>query len=212
MLEKEYSKYLMSILPRMDFLSKVKIISRPFICPFSDILKIIGDGNTIFDIGCGSGTFLALCAQYLKPEKIGGIEIEEKLIKNSKKMLKDFKSPKYLALYDGINIPQTISQYNVITMIDVLHHIPEKEQISFLENLRAKMNPKARLIIKDIDGGSSLVFFNKLHDLIISGNPGNERSYEDVQCLLKEMGFRIDETYKKRVLIYPHYLVSSKYS
>lgn len=181
---------------------------RPYICPFDEILKEVGYGKSVFDIGCGSGMFLSLCAEYIKPKKLAGIEIQNNLVDNSKSLLSKYKMPVSLKVFDGKSIPQEISDYDVITMIDVLHHIPVDEQISFLKGVIKKMKKGSNLIIKDINKDNLLVFFNKLHDLIFSKQIGNEIGFVKLRSILDQESVEIISYFEKTVLVYPHYFIS----
>ena len=67
------------------------------------------------------------------------------------------------------------------------------------------------MVLKDIDGSSPFVIFNKIHDLIFSGEIGNEISVSKALNLLKENGFDIVEQEKRLMYVYPHYtLVAQK--
>jgi hypothetical protein len=83
-------------------------------------------------------------------------------------------------------------------------------QEQFISSLIAKMKPGARLIIKDINGGSPFVYFNKLHDLIFAGEIGNELSFKTTQSLLLRNNTSILQFNKKRMYVYPHYTIVAK--
>jgi len=72
------------------------------------------------------------------------------------------------------------------------------------------MKPGARLIIKDIDGGSPLVYCNKLHDLLFAGEKGNELPYQTTQSWIQQNNLEILEFTKKRMYVYPHYTIVAK--
>jgi 2-polyprenyl-3-methyl-5-hydroxy-6-metoxy-1,4-benzoquinol methylase len=188
-----------------DLISKIKISFRPYICPFGDILSGIGYKKKIFDIGCGSGMFLCLCAEFCSPSKLGGIEISQKLVDNTIKLLNDYNISKSITRYDGEDIPTEIKDYDFITLIDVLHHVPKEKQEKFLKRIISQMKPRSRLIIKDIDGGSLLVFFNKIHDYIFSREIGSEKNFKEMEEFLKKKNVRINLSYRKRIFVYPHY-------
>lgn len=210
MKEKEFSKFLINNSPNTDFVSKLKIKYRPYICPFDTILDMVGNQKKVFDIGCGSGMFLSLYAEYKRPVKIGGVEVDEKLIANSKILLQKYKVSKYLEVYDGKEIPNEISDYNFITLIDVLHHISPTDQKNFLERIIKKMSKGSILIIKDIDRDSPLVIFNKIHDLIFSKEVSNELSYKELKSDISKKGLEIVKSFKKTKIVYPHYFLLIK--
>lgn len=203
-----------------DFISHLKIAYRPYMCPFDDVLFECGTEKSIFDIGCGSGMFLSLCAELLSPIKLGGVDINDKLISNTRSILSGYNIPLDVKRYDGNTIPKEIYDYDVVTIIDVLHHIPKNRQIEFLRNLIKYLRKGTKIIIKDIDADDKFVYFNKLHDFIISRERSEEISLakllnvfnakvvtEEHSNVDRITTVRIDTVKKRRMLVYPHYLV-----
>ena len=191
-------------------LSKIKTIYRPYICPFDDILNNIPHYISLFDIGCGAGSFLSLVANFNKPSKIAGIEISENLINDAKSLLSKFDIEQHIYKYDGDSIPNEISEYDYVSMIDVYHHIPPAIQVDFMYQLYSKMKPGAILVFKDIDKASPFVLMNKLHDLVLSSEVGNEISFKYAIDLFHKIGFEIVHTDKKQTFVYPHYTIFAK--
>ncbi len=187
---------------------KLKVYYRPFICPFNELLAFAGKDDSILDIGCGNGQFIYLLSEVINPRSIIGIDISEKIIVRAKEYLKDIRRiPVLLESYDGLNLPDTFNDVSLVYLIDVLHHIDYPKQQTFLNQLFLKMRKGSRLILKDIDASSYLVFANKLHDKILAGENSKEVSLATALGLLKSAGFDIKQTKTKRLLWYPHYTV-----
>lgn len=209
------SKLLTKYVPKnISVLDRCKIIYRPYITPFVEILSIIPHRSRIFDIGCGNGALLNLIYQTKSPIKIGGIEISKKLVDNANELLHktlNNNSENYIEInikqYDGISLPNLIG-YDVVLLVDVLHHIPKIQLMDFLLSLKQNMKSGSILILKDIDAGKALlVLFNKLHDLIVSQEIGNEISKKRAENFLLQAGFKIKLTTYQRMLWYPHYTI-----
>jgi cyclopropane fatty-acyl-phospholipid synthase-like methyltransferase len=195
-------------LPETSLLNKLKISYRPYICPFDVLLAHIPKQASLFDIGCGSGMFLMLAAEFCAPEKLAGIEISQTLIDNATQLLSQYQKPVQLSTYDGKTPPDWISDYNCITMIDVLHHIPPTEQEAFLAQLHHKMSKGTTFIFKDIDAEAlPWVYFNRMHDLILSREIGNEWRAQRFLEYAKTLGFKVLHFSKQRTLVYPHFTV-----
>ena len=190
-----------------SLVDRLKIAYRPMICPLDDLLKLIEPHSKVFDIGCGSGQFCLLVAGFTHAVAIGGIEIAAALIKNARQLLGEYSTKKNICFetYDGSHIPDLIADYDLVFMIDVVHHIPRNQMQPFFEQLARKMSKNARLVVKDIDASSFWVFANKLHDLIISGEKGDEWKAAELQGLLERVGFKTVLFTKRRVLWYPHF-------
>ena len=190
----------------------LKIKYRTYICPFIDLIGKVKPGNKVGDIGCGSGQFLLLVSKFAdQPSELFGIEIEKRLIDNAKVLFKDRETKSQFEIFDGVHFPEKISEMDILFLIDVLHHVPKKSQQQFMEDLISLMKPGSRLILKDINAGSPLVYFNKMHDMIFAHEIGNEMSMDAAKKLLEQNGLTITIQEKKRMYVYPHYtLVAQK--
>ena len=193
--------------PTASTVDKLKIAYRPLICPFDDLLKILPEKSSVFDIGCGSGMFLALVKQFKAPEKLGGIEISAQLIENAKFVLGEMNEKNvYLNTFDGKEIPDAIANYNYVFMIDVFHHIPKAAQLDFLTQLFEKMKKGATLVFKDIEGASIFKYWNKIHDLLLAGEIGNEISSRKLKSFLDPIDqIEVVDFNKRQMFLYPHF-------
>ena len=85
--------------------------------------------------------------------------------------------------------PPGVEEADVVLRVDVLHHIPRPRQEGFLRRLIARMPPGTRLILKDIDAARPvLTMVNRLHDLLLTGQPGEERRHDDMARFLTNAG------------------------
>jgi 2-polyprenyl-3-methyl-5-hydroxy-6-metoxy-1,4-benzoquinol methylase len=109
--------------------------------------------------------------------------------------------------FDGKKIPNDIAEYDLIYMIDVYHHVPVDVREKMLKQIYDKMKPGAKLMLKDINGSSPFVLLNKMHDVVFAGEYGHEIGHKKALKLIESLGFKILETRKKQVLIYPHYFI-----
>jgi len=194
------------------FTDKLKIRYRPYICPFDQLLIQIPTGKSVFDVGCGSGQFALLLAEFREPTRLKGIEISQTLVDNAKALLAPYSSSVFVdfAKYHGDDIPDDIAQYDYVTMIDVAHHIPAKLQHAFFEQLYAKMATGSVLVFKDINASSPFVYANKMHDLLFAGELGNEKSFSYTKELFNKLGLTILSSSKKLMFCYPHFTIIAK--
>jgi SAM-dependent methyltransferase len=190
------------------FTDKLKITYRPYICPFDELLALVKPTDTVADIGCGSGQLALLMAEFAKPSKIVGVEISQTLIDNARVLLAPYSNIAHqFEVYDGSIFPSMLQNATKYFMVDVLHHIPKQLQLAFLKNVYTLMPSGSQLIIKDINGNSPFVVFNKLHDLVFAREIGNELGLSQAVSILKEIGFTIEHTYTKQLYVYPHYTI-----
>lgn len=191
----------------LGFIDKLKVVYRPLICPFDDLLNYIENDDSVFDIGCGSGQFCALVAKFTPADEIYGIEISETLVQNARIVNQEFKDKKNIQFetFNGSEIPSLIQNYSKIYLIDVLHHVPKENQLDFIQEIYSKMAVGSRLILKDIDASSLFVHCNKIHDLVFSREIGHEMKATFAKKVVEEIGFKVLESYTKRMFVYPHY-------
>lgn len=188
------------------FVDKLKIKYRSLICPFISLIQKVKPGEKVADVGCGNGQFLLLLSKFARPSYLYGIEVTEKLINNARKLFQKAGQQRYqFDLYDGEHFPSELGEMDIIFLIDVLHHVPKPRQELFLKSLAMVIKPGARLVLKDINRASPFVLFNKIHDLVFSGEIGNELSAEKVLSILKANGLEIVEQEKRLMYVYPHY-------
>ncbi|KAA6348783.1 Ubiquinone biosynthesis O-methyltransferase [termite gut metagenome] len=206
---KDLSKYLKTLIIDGNFIANAKIVYRPYICPFNVILDIIKDKSiSFFDIGCGFGQFLSLVVKYLCPDKVMGIEISNELLKIANQTLQLTKFQNYnLEVYNGSQLPVTLKDYNYISMIDILHHIPKKEQEAYLKNLCQHLKKGDKLLFKDINAKTPFVIFNKIHDLILSRQITHELPAAKVVDIFENMELEIRYFKKITTIVYPHYII-----
>lgn len=200
--------FLSSTTVQATFLQKIKIKYRPYVCPFDELLGFAQPGMAVYDIGCGSGQFCALLANFTSAKTIKGIEIDRNLVRNANEIAKNLQGKNMsFSYFSGIKIPSDISKYDLIYMIDVYHHIPTLIRDDFMRQVYKKMKPGARLVFKDIDAGSPFIPFNKLHDLIFAKEFPKEISFYRATQFLTDLGFKIVGVRKKRIFVYPHYFI-----
>ncbi|MES1226462.1 MAG: class I SAM-dependent methyltransferase, partial [Bacteroidota bacterium] len=159
------------------FIDSLKIKYRSLICPFISLIEMVKPGEKAGDVGCGSGQFLLLLSRFAQPSYLFGIEITQRLIDNANKLFSPLPSGSYgFSTYDGVHFPEKLNEMDIIFLIDVLHHVPKNNQENFIKDLAKTLKPGARLVLKDINAASPLVYANKLHDIIFAGEIGNEIS------------------------------------
>ena len=166
-------------------------------------------GDSVYDIGCGSGQFAALIANFTGSDNIKGIEVDKHLVSNATQLNKRFRKDKNISFsyFSGSKIPKDINKYDLVYMVDVYHHVPKDMREDFMKQIYERMKPGARLMLKDIDGGSPFLPFNKLHDLVFAQELSHEISFYKALQLLTSLGFKVTEARKKQVFVYPHYFI-----
>lgn len=189
-----------------NFIDTLKIRYRPLICPIVELISEVKDNESVFDIGCGNGQFAYLLNKYKKLNLLKGIDITPNLITNANLLFDVVHKNENVIfeVYDGCVFPHDMRNYDIIFLIDVLHHVDPELQIDFLKKIYESMSVGSRLILKDINASSPFVVFNKIHDLVFSGEVGKERGKNWLIEKLSTIGFSIMKVETKQMFVYPH--------
>lgn len=188
-------------------LNLLKIKFRKYLVPYQEMLALGMPYHAILDIGCGFG---AILKGFSNQQKIlQGYEIQEALVEKTRQhlTLNHFNDIQIDCFSGDPNEIKNLQQFDVIYLNDVLHHIPPSQQQSFLSKIYNKMKAGSRLIIKDIDAASKLVYFNKIHDLLINRQYPHEISLQACKELCTKLNFNLEKSSYTRKLWYPHYIL-----
>lgn len=208
--DREIATYLKGKGAGKGFVDALKISYRPLICPFADLLAFVRPGERACDIGCGSGQFALLLNRFSPIEEVLGLEVSERLVRNARALFAAESATKLHAfeVYDGAHLPARLNEYDIVFLVDVLHHVPLQSQQDLLNEIFERMRPGARLILKDIDAASPLVLVNKLHDMVFSREVGRERSLRAATEMVRRAGFRVIDSFRRIRVVYPHYFLA----
>jgi SAM-dependent methyltransferase len=191
---------------------RARTVYRPYICPFDRLLSEIPEGARVFDVGCGGGVWLALVSRFRRPSALAGIDVDPVAVREATSLLRAIQPGCTWRLYVGeaTQLPEGFQNFDVISMIDVLHHIHADRQAAVLAIVCDSMARGARLLLKDIDADHVLVWANRLHDLILTGAPGHELPLAVAAEMIKRSGLFIEAEYRQMTLWYPHYTVVAR--
>jgi 2-polyprenyl-3-methyl-5-hydroxy-6-metoxy-1,4-benzoquinol methylase len=187
-------------------------VYRPFISPCAELLALLRDGCTVYDIGCGGGVLLSLVARFKKSPRIGGHDVSAEAVKAARALVGAAAPPGIQVTIQCCPPDEELSirGYDYVTVVDVIHHVPENIRKTFLERIFRSMDAGAHLLIKDIDGASMLRFFNRLHDLLIEGEAVHEPPADCIARQLKQLGFHVLLRTRKTMLWYPHFFILAR--
>lgn len=193
-------------------LRKIMVRFRPAICPFDDVFQHVPFEGTGFDIGCGAGFTLFAQAKLRRATDLVGVDVNQDLATHSTAVLRN------AAPDTGFTILTTNScadwptrTFDIVTMIDVLHHIPVEHQLQFVKAAAARVRPGGTLIYKDMSAKPTLHgLANRLHDLIFARQWINYVPIEAIANSLSEIGFTIDARSDRKMLWYSHQMLVVK--
>jgi len=139
---------LISVLTRYPYIkNKIFVLIKWFIFPFKQMEKYLPNKGEIVDIGCGEGVFSIYLSLKSKKREVYGIDTDKKRIDLAKKAAIGVTNLKFLVA-DAFFWEKKVA---AITVSDVFHHFPTKDQEKFLERTYRLLNKRGYLIIKEIN-------------------------------------------------------------
>ena len=142
---------------------------RPRICPFDVLLSLVPHGSRVLDIGCGSGLWAGLLIQTGQASFVHGFDASQKAIDVAQRMrerLPEDHRERLFFEYRSVMDDLPEESFDVVTMIDVLHHIPPKAQEGVIHDALIRVKSGGLFLYKDM--ASKPLFcavMNRLHDL-----------------------------------------------
>lgn len=170
-------------------------IYRPFICPFEEILPHVPEGAQILDVGCGGGLFLGLAAETGRLSGGIGFDANPTTIASAHQLRLESDTVEFRHL--DVEEPWPEGPFDVVSMIDVMHHIPPAAQPGIFAQVAARLKPGGLFLYKDINARDVIrASANRLHDLVLAQDWVHYLPTPRAQTLAAEAGFA-EERYAK---------------
>ncbi len=196
------SSDLRSMIKPNSLIEQLKTL-RPFMCPFDIVLSHITNTNEkkILDIGCGDCSFLLLINKYKNFKSLSGIDI------NISEKTFNICKANNICVYKSNSLDVfNQEKYDVVTIIDVLHHIKIEERIYFIQGAFKLVKPGGQLVIKDMNDRPIFhALMNRIHDLIFARESINYFNFKELENYLESSDFNIIKRGKKIMFFYSHY-------
>lgn len=182
------------------------IALRPHICPFEEVLSAIPESASVFDIGCGSGFLLYAAAQSRNAQKLYGVDTNAELIEHAEQTLRTLTDVSDINLLASSNFNDwPDEQFDVVTMIDVLHHIPKPTKAEFLQAAMKRVKPGGHFIYKDMAHKPFIyAWANRMHDLILAREWISYMPMPEVISEMHAANLETSDLYKRAMWVYSH--------
>jgi 2-polyprenyl-3-methyl-5-hydroxy-6-metoxy-1,4-benzoquinol methylase len=185
---------------------------RPHICPFDRMVTLLEGVEEILDVGCGAGLLLGLWSCSGRARRGVGFDASRPAIEAANLM-----KPRATALGSRADLafqciapgrPWPNGQFDAVTVVDVMHHVPPAVQRSFFRLACDRVKPGGRLLYKDM---SARRFFpaamNRLHELVMARQWIHYLPPETVEQWAKEDGLPLVSREARTMLLYDHDLL-----
>ncbi len=154
--------------------------------------------KTIVDVGSSFGWLEKELLNIDKSIKIIGVEPDPSAVDFSNK---NIKGAKFL-VGDALNLPVKSKSAGIVTLFDVIEHVPKGTELEALAEVNRVLKPKGLLFLST---PNSTLFMNMLDLAYIFGH----RHYKQtkLKSLLKKSGFKIVESTIKGGYWFSFYLI-----
>ncbi|MCD6567100.1 MAG: class I SAM-dependent methyltransferase [Bacteroidales bacterium] len=192
---------------------KLYDILRSMICPFDRIIQSIPERDgELLDIGSGYGTFCFILSKKRPGMKIIGVEMDKKRVNIANSRIIDSQNLEFIC--DDILNLSTSKRFDVITCVDLIHHIPMEDHLFVFRKINELLKDNGLLIVKDMDDKPFYKYlWNCMHDLLMARRMTTYYiPKRDMVKILGGNGFVIEYAKDIPNFLYAHYLVVCKRS
>lgn len=179
---------------------------RPWICPFDGLIESVPPGSRVLDVGCGGGLMLVLLAAAGRLEHGVGFDSDLSTVSLANAVSQAHQLPlvfEHVAVQD--DWPE--GPFNLVSVIDVMHHVPPADQRAFLDQLIQKTPPGGLLVYKDMARRPVWrAAANRVHDLALARQWINYFPIQWVEQRAIEQGLELVRSEDRAMLWYAHEL------
>ena len=177
------------------------------ICPFDVILDHLPAKSRVLDIGCGGGLLLGL-AHRLGGISTGlGVDLSTPAVACAQTMAQRENPAALDFRILDVTKPQALpDSFDVVTMVDLIHHIPPARQRLLIQTAAAQVQPGGLFIFKDMSSTPFLcASWNRMHDLIMARQWIHYVTSAQVVEWGQASGLELVEQGQRRLYLYHHF-------
>jgi ubiquinone/menaquinone biosynthesis C-methylase UbiE len=160
---------------------------------------LIQPGNSVLDVGCGTGEVALLAKTRTKAGKVYGIDPAPEMIAVArskaarKKLDVDFR----VGVIESLPFPD--ASMDVVTSSLMMHHLPEDLKVRGLAEVYRVLKPGGRLLVADFMQPSHSILNHLM--MVFTRHQGVQNGLEELQKLLQGTGFSQVDQLKGNVLV-----------
>lgn len=143
---------------------------RSHICPLHEVIREVPEQARVLDVGCGHGLLLNLLAKLGRIRAGHGFDVASKAVRIASQVAEHHGFSPVVG-FEHRSIEQGIPSlgHEVVTVIDVLHHVPDQHKAAFVRAVCEVVPEGGLLIIKDmVVRPSWRAAANRMHDLVMA--------------------------------------------
>jgi 2-polyprenyl-3-methyl-5-hydroxy-6-metoxy-1,4-benzoquinol methylase len=185
---------------------------RPYICPFEDLIRWMPASGRVLDVGCGAGLFLGLAGR-ARPNVTGiGFDADADAVAAAQGMARQhFPDGRIAFRHSAVGDPWPDGPFDLVSMIDVLHHIPPPAQQGAILQAYAHVGSGGLFLYKDmVDRPFYRAWWNRFHDIVVARQWINYRRIGEVEGWLRAEGAEIVERSARSLGLYGHEWIVAK--
>lgn len=184
---------------------------RPYICPFHELLPLVPVGSEQLDVGCGTGLFLSLLAATGRIQSGAGFDPSVNAIAiargTAERLLRRGYTSRLKFTTASVMDAWPDEHYDVISIIDVMHHLPLGAQRTLIAKAASHLRPGGLLLYKDmVPRPLWRAWANRIHDLLVARQWIRYVPIEVVEAQAREVGLEMIAAQAINVLWYGHEL------
>lgn len=193
---KDLSRFLFDLYDYEPKLLRKLISARPYVCPFEDIERHIPSNAKVLDVGCGNGALLAILLASGRISEAVGCDVHEGALASARKAAERAGNAgcvSFLKIGDFEALPA--DRFDVVTMVDVLHHVPEGERVKAVDEAIKRVGTGGIFLFKDmVESPFWRRLAHNIDDLIFSGEWVRQVKTAEVEAHVKAAGFVLVES------------------
>nr|WP_282449532.1 class I SAM-dependent methyltransferase [Roseibium sp. CAU 1639] len=169
------------------------ISARPYVCPFDHLERHIPSDAKVLDVGCGNGALLAILLASERIRQGVGCDVNgDALASATKAAERTGRGERVTFRQIGGFEELPDDRFDVVTMVDVLHHVPEADRAQAVAQALRRVGPNGLFLFKDMVEKPFLRrLAHNLDDLLFSGEWVRQVKTAALEREVEAAGFRL---------------------